>query len=130
MPDETDDRIIETARIINQLPVSNVKLHNLHVLTNTPLEKMYDNGEFIPDELDVYANKIILFLRYLSPAVAVQRLAAIASRWDELVAPKWTGQKMAPLDYIENKMKVSDVIQGDLYDRNQKPEMNITPLVF
>ncbi len=122
MPNETDERLVETARIINQLPVSNVKLHNLHVLTNTPLAEMYKKGEFIPDELDEYSDKVILFLRHLSPYVAVQRLAAVASRWDELLAPKWTSQKMQPIDFIENKMKQAGMVQGDLYDIQNMPD--------
>lgn len=115
MPGETREQLVETARIINQLPVSNVKLHNLHVLANTPLADMYQRGEYTPDELDPYADKVMLFLRHLSPTIAVQRLAAVANRWDELLAPKWTGQKMQPVDYIEKKMARADVLQGDLY---------------
>ncbi len=115
MPYETSERLIETAKIINELPVSNVKLHNLHVLTNTPLAEIYQRNEFVPDELDVYADKVILFLRHLSPKIAVQRLAAIASRWDELIAPQWTGEKMRPLEFIENRMKEAGYHQGDLY---------------
>jgi len=130
MPDETPERLIETARIINQLPVSNVKLHNLHVLTNTTLAEMYHRNEFVPDELDVYADKVILFLRHLSPDVAVQRLAAIANRWDELIAPKWTGKKMGPLDFIESRMKEAGYLQGDLYDAEQLPEMATPSLIF
>lgn len=121
LPNETSETLIETARILNNLPISNVKLHNLHVLINTPLAELYKRGEFIPDELDVYAAKVILFLRHLSPTIAVQRLAAVASRWDELIAPKWTGQKMQPIDYIENKMKLAGVVQGDLYDPVMMP---------
>jgi len=130
LPDDTPERLIETARIINHLPVSNVKLHNLHVLSNTTLAEMYYRNEYVPDELDVYADKVILFLRHLSPKVAVQRLAAIASRWEELIAPKWTGQKMAPLDFIENRMKDAGYFQGDLYNIEHRPETSIPALIF
>lgn len=122
MPGDSEQRIIETAKIINSHRVSNVKLHNLHVLTNTELAMRYDNGEFSPDSLEVYAEKVILFLRHLSPTVAVQRLAALSSRWDELVAPKWTAQKMEPLQYIEDLMAQKGVWQGDLYQEDDKSQ--------
>jgi uncharacterized protein len=125
LPDETEEKLIETARTINQLPVSNVKLHNLHVLTNTPLAELYQRGEFVPDELDTYADKVILFLRHLSPKIAVQRLAAVANRWEELIAPKWTAQKMQPIDYIEKKMAAVGQYQGDCYDAKQHPSTTI-----
>lgn len=114
LPGETDNHIIETAQQVNALEVSNVKLHNLHVLDNTPLADLYREGRFTPVELDEYAEKVILFLRHLSPKIAVQRLAALSSRWDELLAPQWTRQKMPPLEFIENKMRTDDQYQGDL----------------
>ena len=122
MPGDSPERLIETARIVNRLPVANVKLHNLHVLSNTPLAEMHRRGEFVPDELEPYADKVILFLRHLSPTIAVQRLAAVASRWDELIAPQWTGQKMQPIDFIEKRMARAGVVQGDLYEADSRPE--------
>jgi radical SAM protein (TIGR01212 family) len=47
-PGETDEQIIQTAEIVNKLPITNIKLHNLHALKNTPLEEMYHRGEFTP----------------------------------------------------------------------------------
>jgi radical SAM protein (TIGR01212 family) len=114
LPDETDDEIIETAQRINELPISNVKLHNLHVLTNTPLALMYQQGRFQPVELEEYIDKVVLFLQHLSPNVAVQRLAAVASRWDELIAPAWTREKMRPTQMIEDKLAELNTRQGQL----------------
>ncbi|MCG8426700.1 MAG: TIGR01212 family radical SAM protein [Chromatiales bacterium] len=113
LPGETDAQIVETAEIINSLPVSNVKLHNLHVLKNTPLETLYQRGEFKPLELDEYSRRVVLFLQHLSPEVAVQRLAAVASRWDELVAPEWTREKLRPSNMIEQRLHNSGFCQGD-----------------
>lgn len=112
LPNETDEEIIQTAKILNDLPISNVKLHNLHVLTNTPLAEMYQQGDFQPIELQAYIDKVILFLQYLSPDIAVQRLAAVASRWDELIAPQWTKEKMRPTQMIEDQMLEQRVFQG------------------
>ena len=114
LPDESDQQLIETAQQINQLPISNVKLHNLHVLTNTPLEQMYNKQLFNPVELNEYSRRVILFLRHLSPDVAIQRLTAVANRWDELVAPEWTKEKRRPAQYIEDEMARLNVYQGDL----------------
>ena len=116
LPNESDERLIATARQINQLPIDNVKLHNLHVLKNTPLATLYQNGEFATIELDEYARRVIIFLRHLSPQVAVQRLAAVANRGDELIAPQWTREKMQPLIFIEEQMAQAGYFQGDLYD--------------
>ncbi len=114
LPNETNEEIINTAQILNDLPISNVKLHNLHVLTNTPLADLYQQGKFQPVELQEYINKVILFLQYLSPDISVQRLAAVASRWDELIAPQWTKEKMRPTQMIEDQLKERGLFQGCL----------------
>lgn len=114
LPGETDTQIVETAQQMNALPISNVKLHNLHVLTNTPLEQLYRQGRFVPVELDEYARKVVLFLQHLSPDIAVQRLAAVANRWDELVAPDWTREKLRPSQFIEQQLRLSGLGQGGL----------------
>ena len=106
-PGETDEQMIETARICNDLPISNIKLHNLHVLKETPLADLYNQGRFQPVERDLYAHRVQLFIEHLSPRIYVHRLAAFSSRWDELIAPKWTSDKMGThqflIDYLRNK---------------------------
>jgi uncharacterized protein len=103
-PNETDERLIETARRCNDLPITNVKLHNLHVLKNTALAEWHSEGKFTPIDRNEYARRVLLFLEHLHPRIALHRLAAFASRWDELIAPAWTADKMgthqALIDYI------------------------------
>lgn len=106
-PGESLERIKQTALICNDLPITNVKLHNLHVLKNTPLEKMFFENKFTPVEFLEYAEKVEVFLQHLDPRIAVQRLAAYAPRWDELVAPDWTRDKMRThqelIDYLRER---------------------------
>lgn len=114
-PGETDEQIIETARRVNTLPITNVKLHNLHVLKNTPLEQIYAEGKFIPIERELYAHRVKLFLEHLSPRLAVHRLAAFASRWEELVAPAWTADKMGTHQYMIDYLRQEKSYQGKQY---------------
>lgn len=113
-PTENDKQIRETAELCNQLPISNVKLHNLHVLTKTPLEELYLKGEFTPVDLDLYADRVGLFLSHLSPRIAVHRLAALSNRWGELVAPEWTRHKMKSYQAIIDRLRASGRYQGQL----------------
>jgi uncharacterized protein len=114
-PTENDKQIIETARLCNDLPITNVKLHNLHVLKQTPLEIFYNEGSFAPVELDEYAARVALFLEHLSPRIAVHRLAALSSRWDELIAPAWTRHKMKSYQGIIDRIHERGAYQGRLY---------------
>jgi radical SAM protein (TIGR01212 family) len=118
LPYETDDRIVEMAKIISDLPIDNVKLHNLHVLKNTPLEKIFESGFFKPIELEAYTKRVILFLKHLDPRVRIQRLAALSSRWEELVSPEWTKHKMKNTQAIIDSMTLEKAFQGQNFRPN------------
>ncbi len=111
-PGETDEHIIQTAKIVNTLPITNIKLHNLHVLTNTPLENMFREGIFQPIERAQYAHRVQIFLEHLSPRFFMHRLAALAPRRDELVAPAWTSDKMGTHQFIIDHLRSQGSYQG------------------
>ncbi len=112
-PDETIEDVQRAARMCNSLPIQNVKLHNLHVLKNTPLEKIYDRGEFKPFEFDPYADLVGAFLRNLSPSIYVHRLTAQSANEGELIAPDWTRYKMATYQRMIDYMNKKGWSQGD-----------------
>lgn len=124
-PFETDQQIIETAKICNDLPISNVKLHNLHVLKETPLEKIFLEGQFKPIERTPYAERVQLFLEHLSPRIYIQRLAAFASRWDELVAPKWTSDKMGTHQYLIDFLRERRSFQGKSLETDKFSDLEL-----
>ena len=111
-PGETREDIIRTALLCNEFGIDNVKLHNLHVLKNTSLEEIHRRGDFNPIDLKKYAGFVGVFLSHLSPEIAVHRLVATASRWDELVSPQWTRHKMRNYQYILDYLLKNKIYQG------------------
>lgn len=128
-PGESDDQIRETARICNDLPITNVKLHNLHVLKNTGLEEIHARGEFQPIELGDYARRVRIFLEHLSPRIAVHRLAAFSSRADELVAPAWTADKMRCHQAIVEEMRRMRSYQSQQYQPQSEEERRVQAIL-
>lgn len=124
-PGETDEQVIETAKIVNDLPITNVKLHNLHVLKNTPLEHIHAEGNFVPIERQAYADRVQLFLENLAPRIYVQRLAAFASRWEELVAPKWTSDKMGTHQFMIDDLRKKGSYQGKCFSASTPLDIEI-----
>lgn len=129
-PGETDQQMIETARICNDLPITNIKLHNVHVLKGTGLEKLYSQGQFQPVERELYARRVQVFLEHLSPRLYIHRLAAYSSRWDELVAPAWTANKMGTHQFLVDWLHHHHSFQGkeleckkviESYTRSEEP---------
>jgi hypothetical protein len=121
VPGETDDQLRETAALLSAAGVRGVKLHNLHVLRNTPLQALYERGAFAPVSLPAYAHKVAVFLEHLSPRIAVHRLNAVASRWEEVVAPDWARQKLAPTQAILAHLARVDAWQGKHYPGSATP---------
>lgn len=117
LPEETDDDILTAARLCNDLPIHNVKLHNLHVLKNTALEEDYHKGLFRPISRQQYFDRCILFLENLRPDIAVHRLSALTPREEELVAPDWTARKMETYQDLIDYMRGQSAYQGRVFNR-------------
>lgn len=114
-PGETVEHVVEQAKFTANLPIQNVKFHNLHVLKKTKLEKFYEEGLFKPIELEDYSEKVSAFIEHLPQNIAVQRLSALSSRWDELIAPEWTRHKMTVFQSIIDYMHNRKAYQGSKY---------------
>jgi len=112
LPGEGDDQLRETAVLLSDRGVAGVKLHNLHVLKDTPLQRLYAQGRFTPVSLSEYARRVGVFLEHLAPWVAVHRLNAVASRWGEVVAPGWAREKLRPTEAIRAHLARVDTWQG------------------
>jgi radical SAM protein (TIGR01212 family) len=121
-PGETDEQIRRTAERVNQLPITNIKLHNLHVLKNTPLEGMFHRGEFTPIDFETYCRRVEIFLQHLAPRFFLHRLAAYSSRWDELVAPAWTANKMKTHQGIIDYLRERGSFQSQLLETESETE--------
>lgn len=114
-PNETDQDVISAALICNDLPIKNVKLHNLHVLKNTPLADDYHQGLFKPIEKEDYFRRCQLFLQHLNPMIAIHRVAALSNKPGELIAPAWTSFKMRTYQDFLTYMKTNSAHQGQLF---------------
>lgn len=115
LPNETDEDIVLAAESCNHLPIKSVKLHHLHVLKNTPLADLYAAGQFQPIDFPTYARRVRIFLEHLSPLIHIDRLAAYSSRWEELIAPDWTANKMMTHQHIIDEIRDKKSYQSRLY---------------
>ncbi len=111
LPGENIEDYLRTARKIASLPFSGIKVHNLLVLKNTKIERMFRDGEVTPMNEYEYATALALFLREIPENWVVMRLCADAPR-DEIVAPNWWMNKTAFTDMFL-KMFASGEISPD-----------------
>ena len=113
-PMESFEDIIASAHKLNAIGVHGVKLHHLHILKKTKLERRYKNGEFAFLTLEEYMERAILFLRHLDPRIVIHRTHGLAPHPEELVGPDWSIQKIYPVEKLKTVMREKQFFQGDL----------------
>ncbi len=111
IPDETKEDILETARFLSAIGVDGVKIHLLHILKNTELERMYREGKIKLLEEREYIELVVDFLEYLSPEIIIQRLTGERDR-EIFIAPKWALNKTKVLNGIKEELERRDTFQG------------------
>jgi radical SAM protein (TIGR01212 family) len=119
LPHESRDDMLATAQTLAALPVDAVKIHNLHVVRDTPMERMYHAGQVPMLERAEYVSLVCDFLERLPPSMVIQRLSGDAPP-EYLVAPQWCLQKQALLDAVQQELHRRDSWQGRLYDPSRK----------
>jgi len=103
LPGETKEEMMQTAKALAKFKIDGVKIHPLHVVKDTKLEKIFKEGKYKPLELDEYVDLVTEFLQYLPPTTVIQRLTADCPK-DLLVAPLWILEKNKVLNLIEKKL--------------------------
>jgi hypothetical protein len=111
LPGESHADMMATARAVGRMDIDSLKIHLMHVLKDTPIEKDLIDGRFKALELDEYVNLVCDFLEYLSPKVSIQRLTADGPR-SILLAPKWATQKRKIIAAIDAELERRGSQQG------------------
>ncbi len=114
LPDEKEEDIMETIKLINSSGAKGIKIHNTYVLKNTLLEKLYLEGKYLPITQDYYAIMVAKILKRLRPDIIIHRITGDPPK-DSFVAPEWATHKKIVLNAIERKLKEENIYQGDLY---------------
>jgi radical SAM protein (TIGR01212 family) len=85
---ESASEFLKTARLMANLPIDSLKLHQLHAVAGTELAEQYRRGEFVPLTLEAYVTTVADFLELLPPGIAIQRLYGSAPL-EICIAPQW-----------------------------------------
>lgn len=120
LPGETQEMMLEHARIISTLPLKTLKLHQLQIIKNTPLDRQYQAN---PDMVSLftfesYLDLLIRFLEVLNPEIILERFVS-SSPVEKLIAPKWNKIKnFEVVAQVEKEMNKRATWQGRLFQQN------------
>jgi radical SAM protein (TIGR01212 family) len=114
LPGESPTDMLATIRYLAALRLDAIKLHHLHVVRHTVLEKLYHQGKVPLLSLEDYAPLVVDCLEVLPPEMIIMRLMGDTPR-TMLVAPTWSLDKRAALQRIEQELERRDTYQGRRY---------------
>lgn len=113
IPGETWEDMMEIATVISGLPVNGIKIHHLHVIKDTPLERIYLDGSIKLLSLREYVSVLCDFIERLHPDITIHRLAGDRTE-DTLVAPAWGLHKGTLLQAVADEFIKRCTCQGFL----------------
>ena len=116
LPGEDYNMMMETAKAVANMGVDGIKIHLLHVIKDTPMEKMLQNGMLTLMNQEEYINLVCDQLEILPETMIVHRLTGDGKR-DELVGPLWSLKKWEVLNAIDDELKKRNSYQGIKYNK-------------
>ena len=119
LPGESITDFSNTISTLAALPFSGIKIHNLLILKNTQLAKLYAKNPKICRILNEYeyAKILIDILRRIPAHWPVMRLNADADP-KNIIAPKWSISKGQFIQTVQNAMKENGYNQGDSLNKD------------
>ncbi|MGB2692708.1 MAG: TIGR01212 family radical SAM protein [Thermodesulfobacteriota bacterium] len=117
MPTETKEEMLQMADEVSSLGIDVFKVHNLHIVRNTPLARMYKAEPFELFGFKEYITFIVDFLERISPDMIIERLFTDTPH-QLLIAPDWGKSHLQILQAIEAELEKRDTFQGRLYQKS------------
>ncbi|MBW6533630.1 MAG: TIGR01212 family radical SAM protein [Mariniphaga sp.] len=116
LPGETRSDWLEQARVISQLPVNNLKLHQLQIHKGTVMETQFRKSpeNFYLFSAEDYIELVVDYLELLNPKIIIERFISQAPP-EMLIAPKWGLKNFEFVAKVEKKLKERDTWQGRLF---------------
>ena len=112
LPGETHDMMIENVRrCVTDNDIDGIKLHLLHLMTSTKMQRDYHERRLKLLGMEEYVNIICDQLEIIPPNIIIHRITGDAPR-DMLIGPMWSLKKWEVLNAIDQEMERRGSYQG------------------
>mgnify|MGYP004443230005 FL=1 len=112
LPGETHDMMIENVRrCVTDNDIDGIKLHLLHLMTSTKMQRDYHEGRLKLLGMEEYVNIICDQLEIIPKNIIIHRITGDAPR-DILIGPMWSLKKWEVLNAIDKEMERRGSYQG------------------
>lgn len=112
LPGENHEMMVENVRrCVTDNEIDGIKLHLLHLMTSTKMQRDYHEGRLKLLSMDEYVNIICDQLEIIPKNIVIHRITGDAPR-DMLIGPMWSLKKWEVLNAIDKEMERRDSYQG------------------
>ena len=113
LPGEGAADVVRTARLLSQLPLDTVKLHQLQIIRGTRLARQVADRELAVKQwsVDEYICVCIDFIRNLAPTIAIERFTS-QSPDNLLISPRWGLKNYQFANLLQRAICKDKVCQG------------------
>lgn len=111
LPYETKEMMLATTSYLNKLPIDGIKIHMLHILKNTKLEKIYSKQKFYVLSREEYINIVCDQLELLDENIVIHRITGDPNT-DDLIEPNWLTKKFTIMNDIDKELLKRNSYQG------------------
>lgn len=111
LPGEAKEDMLKTVEFVANTRTQGIKLHLLHLMKDTPMVKLYEEGKLNLMEKDEYVDLVVDCLERLPSDMVIHRLTGDGPR-ATLIGPRWSLNKWEVLNAIDDRLIERDTWQG------------------
>lgn len=112
LPGENHEMMVENVRrCVTDNEIDGIKLHLLHLMTSTKMQRDYHEGRLRLLSMDEYVDIICDQLEIIPKNIVIHRITGDAPR-DMLIGPMWSLKKWEVLNAIDKEMERRGSYQG------------------
>ena len=119
IPGESRQQMLAQADILNKLPLTSLKLHQLQLVKGTPVEKGYEQHreDFLQFYLDECLDFVVDFLELLRPDIFIERIAGEVPPRFVRSTPWGLIRNVEILRLLEKRLEKRNTFQGARYSK-------------
>lgn len=111
LPNESAESMINNAKILSDLRVDAIKIHMLHLVSDSRLGQQYLKEPFPLLSREEYVDIVVRQLEVIHEDIIMERLTGDAD-FDKLIEPLWTQKKTIVLNEIQKLLVKRNTWQG------------------
>lgn len=119
LPGENKEQMLQTVDFVSNTGTQGIKLHLLHLVKDTRLVQLYEEGKLRVMELEEYVELIVDCVERIPEEMVIHRITGDGPR-ETLIEPRWSLKKWEVINAIEHLMMDRSTRQGKEYVKNDK----------